>query len=97
MFLEIHDDLGDAEQAHGDWGEIDTVAEFRDVEREALGAGVHIRADQTEQQAEEDHGDRLDDRAAGQDHGGDETERHQRAIVGRTELSAPCASAARRR
>ena len=57
-----------------------------DVEGEALGAGVDVGADQAEQQAEEHHGDRLDDRAAGQHDGGDQAERHQRAVVGRAEF-----------
>ena len=86
VFLQIDDDLGDAEQAHGDRREVDAVAEFRDVEGEALGAGVHVGADQAEQQAEEHHGDRLDHRAAGQHDGGDEAERHQGAVVGGPEL-----------
>ncbi len=84
--FEVDHDLGDAEQAHGDGREVDAVAELGDVEGEALGAGVDVGADQAEQQAEEDHGDRLDHRAAGQHHGGDEAERHQRAIVGRAEF-----------
>ena len=84
--FEVDHDLGDAEQAHGDRREVDAVAELGDVEGEALRAGVDVGADQAEQQAEEDHGDRLDHRAAGQHHGGDQAQRHQRAIVGRAEL-----------
>ena len=60
--------------------------ELGNVEGEALGAGVDVGADQAEQQAEEHHGDRLDDRAAGQHDGGDQAERHQRAVVGRAEF-----------
>ncbi len=96
MSFEVDHDLGDAEQAHGDGREVDAVAEFGDVEGEALGAGVDVGADQAEQQAEEHHGDRLDDRAAGQHDGGDEAQRHQRAVVGRARISGPCASTARR-
>ena len=86
MSFQVDDDLGDAEQAHGDGREVDAVRQLGDVEGEALGAGVDVGADQAEQQAEEHHGDRLDDRAAGQHDGGDEAERHQRAVVGRPEL-----------
>ena len=49
-------------------------------------AGVDVGADQAEQQAEEHHGDRLDDRAARQHDGGHQAERHQRAIVGGSEF-----------
>ena len=97
VLLEIDDDLGDAEQAHGDRREVDAVAEFRNVEGEALGAGVDVGADQAEQQAEEHHGDRLGHRAAGQHDGRDEAERHQGAIVGGPEFLRHARSAARRR
>ena len=86
MFLEIDHDLGDAEQAHGDGREVDAVGKLGHVEGEALRAGIDVGADQAEQQAEEHHGDRLDDRAAGQHDRGHEAQRHQRAVVGRPEL-----------
>jgi len=41
----VDDDLGDAEQAHGDGGEVDAVAELGNVEGEALRAGIDVGAD----------------------------------------------------
>ena len=49
--FEIADDLGEAEDAHGDVGEADAVGEFRDVEGHAPGAGLEVGADHRHQQA----------------------------------------------
>ena len=86
MFLEIDNDLGDTEQAHRDRREVDAVAKLGHVEGEALRSGVHVGADEAEQQPEEHHRDRLGDRPAGQDDGCHETERHQGTVVGWAEL-----------
>ena len=49
-------------------------------------AGIDVGADQAEQQAQDDHGDRLQHRAVRQHHGRDQAEHHQREIFGRAEL-----------
>ena len=51
-----------------------------------IDAGIDVGADQAEQDAEADHGDRLEHRAARQHHGRDQAEHHQREIFGRAEF-----------
>jgi hypothetical protein len=53
---------------------------------EARHAGVHVGAHQSQQQAQHDHGDRLEQRARGQHHGADQAQDHQREVFGRAEL-----------
>ena len=86
LVLEIAQDLGDAEDADRDGDEVQPVGIFADAEREARRAGVDVGADEAEQQAEHDHGQRLDDRAVGQRDRRDEADDHQREILGRAEL-----------
>ena len=44
--LEVGDDLGEAEEAHGDRDEADAVGELRDAEGEARDAGIDVGADE---------------------------------------------------
>ena len=83
---QVGHDLGDAEHAHDQRHEADAVEQIADAERVARVAGVDVGADQPQQHAEEDHAQRLDDRAARQHDGEDEAQRHQREIVRRREL-----------
>ena len=84
--LEVGDDLGEAEQTHRDAHHADAVGQFGDAEREPLRAGVHVGADDAQQQSSDDHRDRLDERAARQHDGADEAEHHEREVFGGTEL-----------
>jgi hypothetical protein len=68
--------------------EVQPVRIFADPEREARRAGVDIGADETQQQAERHHRERLDERAVRQRDRGDEADHHQREIFGRAELAA---------
>ncbi len=83
---EIGDDLADAEHAHGQDDEVQPVAEFRNVEAVARHAGIDVRTDEAEQEAEQDHAERMQQRAVRQHDGGDEAEHHQREIFGRPEF-----------
>ena len=65
--------------------EADAVGQFGDAEGHALGAGLEIGADHRQQQADQDHGDRLEHRALGQHHREDQAEHHQREIFRRAE------------
>ena len=56
------------------------------AEGEADRAGIDVGADEAEQDAEADHGDRLEHRAARQHHGRDQAEHHQREILRRSEF-----------
>jgi hypothetical protein len=78
--FEIADDFRKAEDAHGDDDEADAVREFGNVEGHAAGAGFEIRTDHRQQQAGEDHRDRLDERALGENHRENQAEYHQRKI-----------------
>ena len=84
--FEVGDDLGDAEQAHGHADEADPVGEFQNAEREAQHARVDVGADQAEQQAEQHHRNRLEQRAVRQDDGSHQAEHHQREVLGGAEL-----------
>ena len=84
LVLQVAQDLAQAEDAHAERHEVQSVSHFRHVEGEALGAGFDVAADQTQQQAQHDHGEGLEQRAAGQCHGSDQPQHHQR--IPRTEL-----------
>ena len=83
--VEVAHDLGDAEDAHGEHREVDAVGQERQAEGHALLAGLEVGADGGEQHADQDHGDRLEDRAARQHDGEDEAHDHEREILGRAE------------
>ena len=83
--VEVADDLGDAEDAHGEDGEIDAVGEERRAEGHALLACLEVGADRREQNADDDHDDGLEDRAARQHDREDEAHQHQRKVLGRAE------------
>ena len=84
--LEVADDLGGAEHAHGDDDEADAVGELRDVEGEAQHARIDVGADDAEQQPQHHHGDRLDERAVREHGRRDQAEHHEREIFRRPEL-----------
>ena len=84
--LQIGDDLRETEQAHGDDHESDAVGELRQTEGKTEQAGIRVRADEAEQQAEDDHGDGLDQRSPCQHDGCDQAQNHQRKILCRTEM-----------
>ena len=86
LVLQVEHHVGDAEERHGERHEAEPVAELGQAEGEADDAGIHVGADEAEQDAEAHHGDGLDERAARQHNRGDETEHHQREIIRRTEL-----------
>ena len=76
--------------------EVDAVPDRRDAERVAREPAVDVGADETEQQADQHHPDRLDHRAVRQDHRRDQAEHHQREIVRRVELLGDARRAAGR-
>ena len=86
LVLQVAQDLAEAEDAHAERHEVEPVGHFRHVEGEALGAGLDVAADQAEQQAEHDHGEGLEQRAAGERHRGDQAQHHQREVLRRAEL-----------
>jgi hypothetical protein len=83
--LEIAQHLGEAEHAHRQHGEVDAVGERREAEGHALLAGLEVGADGREQQAQHDHAEGLQDRAARQHDREAQTHHHQRKILGRAE------------
>ena len=95
LVFEVTGDLTKAEHAHGRHHEADAVGEFRDTEGEALCARVDVGADQSEQQPEQDHADRAQQRAVGQHDRRHESEHHERKILMRSELE--CQLGERRR
>ena len=86
LVLQVAQDLAQAEHAHAERHEVQPVGHLRHVEGEALGAGLDITADQTEQQTQDDHGEGLEQRTAGQRHRGDQAQHHQRKVFRGTEL-----------
>ena len=84
--LEVGEDLGEAEQAHGDAYDAQTVDELRDAEREARGTGIDVGADQAQQQPEYDHRNGLEEGPMRENHRTDQSEDHQRAIFRGAEL-----------
>src|SRR6516165_5752389 len=85
---QVGDDLANPEYPDGERGDVNPVGQFRNAEREARPAGVAVGADETDQEAKHDHGDRLDHRAMGEHHRGDEAKYHQREIFRRSERLA---------
>ena len=83
--LEVAQDLGKAEHAHGDDRDIEAVGDLVPAEGQALLAALEVRADRGEQDADQDDGDGLGHRAARQHDGEHEPQHHQREIVGRAE------------
>jgi hypothetical protein len=83
--LQVGDDVADAEHAHGDDDEVDAVGQLHHAERVALRAGVDVGADQPEQQAQDDHAQRVKDGAVGEDDRGYEAQHHQGEIFCRAE------------
>ena len=83
--FQIAQDFAEAEHAHADDDEADAVGQFRDAPGHALGAGLEVGADHRHQQAGQDHGQRLDDRALGEHHREDQAQHHQREVFGGAE------------
>ena len=83
--FQIADDFGKTEHAHCHIGKADAVGQFGDIESHATSAGLKIRPNHRQQKASEDHSDGLEDRALGKDNRENETQHHQRKILGRTE------------
>ena len=61
-----------AEHAHGDSDEADAVHQLLEPECIPSCPGVHIRANEAEEQPQHDHADGLEQGTTGEDHGGDE-------------------------
>ena len=83
--VQVPDDLAEPEHPHGDDDEADAVGQLRHLEREALGAGRHVGADQPEQEAEHHHADGVQERPLRQDDRRDQAEHHEREVLGRPE------------
>src|SRR6478736_6038077 len=88
--IQVAQNLRQAEQSHGEWHEIDAVVELGHAESESGGGALRLRADQADEQAENDHADRLHHRAVGENDGGDQPEQHQREIFRRAEFHREC-------
>ena len=86
LVLQVAQDLAQAEDAHAERHEVQPVGHLRQIEGEALRACFHVTADQTQQQAQHDHGEGLEQRTAGQRHRGHQTQYHQGKVFRRTEL-----------
>jgi hypothetical protein len=71
---------------HGDGADADAVDQLRHAEAVARDPGIHVGADQPDQQAQHDHRDRLDERAVREHDRGDEAQHHQREVVRGAEL-----------
>ena len=84
--LQVAQDLGEAEHAHGDHRHVEAVGDLGPAEGEALLAALQVGADGGEEDADQDHRDRPGHRAARQHHGEHQAQHHQREIVGRAEL-----------
>src|SRR3546814_10856137 len=87
-------DLAEGEDADRKHNEFKPLPEMRLSEGEAERAGVEVRADAAEDDADQNHPDRLGYRARGQRDGADKPHDHQREILGRAE--AVCDSGERR-
>ena len=83
--LEISNDLGQAEHPHGDDDKADAVSQLREPEAVTRDAGIDIGAGQPKHETDDDHGDGVQQRAARQHDRGNQAERHQREVFGRTE------------
>ncbi|MPM27398.1 hypothetical protein SDC9_73909 [bioreactor metagenome] len=83
---QVGNDFAVTEHTHGDHHEVDTVGQFRNVERVTCHTGVHVGTYQTQQQAQHDHAHGLEQRARSQHHGTDQAQHHQREVFGRAEL-----------
>ncbi|MDT4829244.1 hypothetical protein FQZ97_626590 [compost metagenome] len=86
LLLEVGHDFGEAEHAHGHDGEVDAVLQFGDAEVVACNARVHVGAHHAQQQTQQDHRNRLGQRARGQHHGANQAQAHQREVLGGAEL-----------
>ena len=85
LMLDVVHDLGEAEDAHGDRHEAEPVEQDVDPHGEAIGTALDVGADQPEQNAEHDHRDRLEHRAVRQHDRRNQTQQHDRDVVGRVE------------
>ena len=75
--FQILDDFGQAKKAHRDGNETQAVGAFRDIEGHPRGPGIDINTHDAQQQAQNDHGERLHHRALRQNNGSDEAQNHQ--------------------
>ena len=80
------DDLPIPEHTHGDDDEANAVGQFRDVKAETGHTRVHIGTHHAQQEAQHNHGHRLDQRARGQHHRTNQAQNHQTEVLGRAEL-----------
>ncbi len=87
--LQIAQDLREAEHAHGEDGDIEAVGDLGPAEGETLLAALEVGADGGEEDAHQDHGDRLRHRAARQHHGEHEAQHHEGEVVRRAEQQRP--------
>ena len=85
---QIRDDLAVAEHAHGNHHKANAVGELRNVKAETRHAGVDVGADQTQQQTQHDHGNRLEQRTRSQHHSADQAQHHQGKVFGRAEFKS---------
>ena len=81
--IEIAQDLGDAEDAHGQHCKVDPVGQEGQPEGHPLLARLQIGAYRREQNADEDHRHGFQDRAMGEHHREDQAHDHQREILRR--------------
>ncbi len=84
--FQIAQDFRDPEDADGDRDEIDALEQFAEPEGEARRAGIDILADHAEQQAENDHGQRLEDGAVREGNGDQKAQDDQGEIFRRSEI-----------
>ena len=83
---EVGNDLAITKHTHGNDDEANAVGQFRNVKGEAGHTGVHVGTDQTQQQAQNDHGHRLEQRTRGQHHRTNQAQHHERKVLSRAEL-----------
>ena len=85
LLLDVHQDLRDAEQAHRDGQEADTVPEVDAAVREPGEAGQVVDADHRDGESENDHHHRPQHRPRPHVGEHDEAEHHEGELLGRPE------------
>ena len=85
LLLEVGHDLGNGEHADRHDDEADAVEQLRHAEGEALRSGVHVDADEPQDQPDDHHADGLQRRAVGDHHRPDQAQHHEGEILGRAE------------
>ena len=88
MLGQIADDFTVAKDTHRNHNETNAVSQLQNVHGEARHTGIDIGSDHAQQQAQNNHGNRLEQGAGSQYDRAYQTQNHQREIFGRAELES---------